>query len=653
MLTGVVRGLVGAMALLCALPLVAAGDMGLESPSRDADIRVVNGEVAAITDAPWQVGLLSAAVADDYTAQFCGGSIVHPEWVVTAAHCVDSASAPQVQVLTGKSSLAATAGDSGPRVNVAAIYVHPLWNAMVFSHDVAVLRLESPLTLDGVNRASIALPRSQDAMWPTAGTPALITGWGSLSFGGPYPTELHKATVDVLTGPADPMCGNYSTSEYLNSVMLCGGTVASPVKDTCQGDSGGPFAINVGGSWLLAGITSWGDGCAQEGYPGVYSRVTALTSWIDDYVPFSTPDAVTNLSAEPGDRRATVTFTAPANPGMSPVTGYEYSVAGGSWTTAGTAASPVTVSGLVNGTAVDIRLRAGNAQGPGAASAPVSVTPRTTPGPPTGLAAVPGNRLASVSFTAPADNGGSSITDYEYSIDNGGWVSAGSTSAPMTIPGLTNGSSYSLRIRAVNAAGAGTASVPVAVTLSPDPPPPAAPSVPRNVTAASGDRRITVGFTPPADDGGSPITDYQYMLNGSNWVSAATTGSPITLSGLRNGTAVKVKLRAVNAVGPGQESSSVTATPFGRPGKPGTVRGSRMGRAKVNLRWRSASSNGATVTYTVQVRRKRTWSTVAKTTRIRWTGKVPGAQHLRPLVMRVGTRNAAGSGPHSATVRIR
>lgn len=183
----------------------------------------------------------------------------------------------------------------------------------------------------------------------------------------------------------------------------------------------------------------------------------------------STPYAPSSLSVTPGDDSAMITFTA-ADSGMSPITNYEYRLDGtGSWTALSPAdtTSPVTVSGLTNGTAVGIELRAVNAEGSGLASSSVTVTPQSTPRAPRSVAITPASGRISISFTAPESDGGFPVTNYEVSTDNGAtWQtqSPAVTSGPIVVTGLTNGVQYLVSVRAVNALGSGTGSTPVGVT---------------------------------------------------------------------------------------------------------------------------------------------------------------------------------------------
>lgn len=183
----------------------------------------------------------------------------------------------------------------------------------------------------------------------------------------------------------------------------------------------------------------------------------------------ATPYAPSSLSVTPGDDSATISFTA-ADSGMSPVTNHEYRLNGsGSWTalSPADATSPVTITGLTNGTAVGIELRAVNAQGSGTASSSVTVTPQSTPRAPRSVSITPASGRISISFTAPESDGGFPVTNYEVSTDGGStWQtqSPAVTSGPITVTGLTNGVQYLVSLRAVNALGSGTGSTPVAVT---------------------------------------------------------------------------------------------------------------------------------------------------------------------------------------------
>ena len=193
------------------------------------------------------------------------------------------------------------------------------------------------------------------------------------------------------------------------------------------------------------------------------------------------------------------------------------------------------------------------------------------PGTPTNLVATPGNGQASIAFTAPP--GDVAITNYQYSINDGAtWVNRNPASAatPLVITGLVNGTTYNVRLRAINPLGTGPASGAVAVQ------PKTVPGVPTVTSVTPGPGSVTVVFEPPAGTGGVPLNNYQWTVNdGVTWNSRspASTASPLVITGLTNSTHAKVKVRAVNAAGAGPATATVTVTvgsiPLGS--RPGSV----------------------------------------------------------------------------------
>ena len=295
--------------------------------------------------------------------------------------------------------------------------------------------------------------------------------------------------------------------------------------------------------------------------PGTPSAAVAVT-------PATTPSAPTGLAGTPGNGQASIAFVAPANTGGAPISNYEFSINdGATWTARNpvSANPPLVLGGLTNGTTYQVKLRAVNAAGAGAPSAAVAVTPRTMPGAPTGLAATPGNGQASIAFTAPANTGGAPVSNYEFSINDGAtWMPRNPASAmsPVVITGLANGTTYQVKLRAVNAAGAGAPSAAVGVT------PRTIPGAPTALVATAGNGQASVAFTAPANTGGAPITNYEFSTNnGSSWTprNPASVTSPVVITGLANGTTYQVKLRAVNAAGAGAASTAVGVTPVAPP----------------------------------------------------------------------------------------
>lgn len=516
---------------------------------------IVGGAPITINDAPWQA-LLAYVDSPSYW-QFCGGSILARQWIVTAAHCVDDPTEwSYIQVASGVTNRNGLS--LSDFVDVTQIYVHENWNSNTDENDVALLKLATPLDLNGTTRSAIALPLSVSATWPSYGTSGYITGWGDLSSGGSQPDQLHGATLQVLAGVGSSTCGLYGGS-YKPTSMLCAGVPAGGV-DTCQGDSGGPLAISESGQWILAGITSWGIGCANVNYPGIYTRVTRYVPWILSKlaVPPGAP-AITGI--ESGNGLLKVSFTPPTETGWSTITNYAYSLDGGSWSTLRptSTASPLVISRLTNGQTYSVRIAAINARGRGDASSSVAGAPiADPPGAPSITRITPGDSSLSIAYRPPASTGGSPITGYEFSLDGGTWAAVTSMSrSALTVTGLVNGVARSVAIRAVNGRGPGTASTAVVAT------PRRVPDAPTITSISRGERSISVFFSPPAFDGGAAITTYEYSLNGGRWTARRPTGtgSPILIGGVTNARTYSVRIRAVNAAGRGGESISVVSNP--------------------------------------------------------------------------------------------
>jgi hypothetical protein len=194
----------------------------------------------------------------------------------------------------------------------------------------------------------------------------------------------------------------------------------------------------------------------------------------------------------------------------------------------------------------------------------VLVTLAGPPAAPTISSITPGDGTLAVAFSLGLIDGGRTIDDVEYSIDDGDtWTAFAppSTTSPRTITGLINGTSYSVRIRAVNSVGASVASDASSSAPSSPASPPGAPQI---ATVAPGNGQLSVAFTAPGSDGGAAVSNYQYSTDGgSKWTTRdpASTSSPIVITGLANGTPYQVALRAVNGAGFGTASATVQGVP--------------------------------------------------------------------------------------------
>ncbi len=262
---------------MAAAMLIAAAATPLGGTARAVDApQIIGGEKAAPGEFPWQVALLDAGVSNTYRAQYCGGALIAPDWVVTAAHCVvdgRSVMSPgEVDVLVGTASLAS----GGTRVAVDRVVVHGRYDSRTDENDIALLRLSDPVEVETLP----VLTRADEARLAAAGTLATATGWGNISVRGEdFPVDLRKVRLPIVT---NRVCnGPRSYAGDVRPKMLCAGFAAGG-KDTCQGDSGGPLVVPDGDDgFVLAGITSWGAACAAPNKYGVYTRVARFATWIE------------------------------------------------------------------------------------------------------------------------------------------------------------------------------------------------------------------------------------------------------------------------------------------------------------------------------------------------------------------------------------
>jgi secreted trypsin-like serine protease len=288
--------------------------------------RVIGGRMSEPGDRPWQVALASASeLTDDpqskYQAQFCGGSVLDPNWILTAAHCVvgedgSPMAAQELVVLFGDVELT-----NAEVAAVERIVVHESYNSASFVGDIALVRLAAPLDLSGerikaIGVADAAAERDHAA----PGAHAIVSGWGRLEDGN-FPLELREADIEIqeqaicerglielykrqFKDMLDDVAWRLNVSEEaaaeafqvvvdaapdpIPDSMLCAG-LESGKRDACNGDSGGPVVVRGAEGFVQVGIVSWGEvpigveiACGLPQLYGYYTRISSYKDWIDE-----------------------------------------------------------------------------------------------------------------------------------------------------------------------------------------------------------------------------------------------------------------------------------------------------------------------------------------------------------------------------------
>ncbi|KAM5193887.1 transmembrane protease serine 9-like [Mantella aurantiaca] len=228
--------------------------------------RVVNGENAVSGSWPWQVSL-----QDNTGFHFCGGSLMNSLWVVTAAHCGVTTNH---RVIIGEFDQSSNAEPIQTKT-IGRVFRHAQYNSLTIVNDITLIKLSSAATFS--NRvAPVCLAATADVF--NGGERCVTTGWG-------YTNAATQAKPAKLQQVALPLLTNTECQRYwgtrIQATMICAGASGA---SSCMGDSGGPLVCERNGAWTLAGIVSWGSSSCATSSPGVYARVTALRSWVDQTV---------------------------------------------------------------------------------------------------------------------------------------------------------------------------------------------------------------------------------------------------------------------------------------------------------------------------------------------------------------------------------
>jgi secreted trypsin-like serine protease len=263
--------------------------------------RIVGGTVAS---APWPAQAL-VLINKDGASFMCGGTLIAPQWVITAAHCVTT----DAGTVAGPSSYdvvlgSRTAMSGGTEHSVTRVVREPQWDDASNAYDAALLQLDGPAP-----ETPLPVVAPDEAAYQAPGDMARILGWGTTSENGTFSNDLRQADVQIQSD-ADCNDANSYAGGIVPDVMLCAGFPGGGV-DACQGDSGGPLMVDTGrvGSgpqegWKLAGIISMGDGCARANKYGIYTELAnkSLHAWIYATIASSAPTGLQDASFESAPR---------------------------------------------------------------------------------------------------------------------------------------------------------------------------------------------------------------------------------------------------------------------------------------------------------------------------------------------------------------
>ena len=252
--------------------LLASDLQFTEPPSGEQREAIIGGQLSLPNAWPWMVSVQNDLFGRNVHA--CGGALIAPDAVLTAAHCVEGESVSELSARIGGGDLDSTAARRAP---IGEIIIHPDYESFTNDADIAVLLLETP-----VESPTLQYLRSGDADLARTEAQATVLGWGAVRQGGTLQNGLREMTVPIVANSVAN--GPFAYDGQVTPRMIAAG-FAEGGRDSCQGDSGGPMIVaDPDGQPHLGGIVSWGEGCALPNKFGIYTRVSSFADWIDGIV---------------------------------------------------------------------------------------------------------------------------------------------------------------------------------------------------------------------------------------------------------------------------------------------------------------------------------------------------------------------------------
>ena len=563
----------------------------------------------------WQLDIVLVGTFDaDYTIRLRGNTVQYdgsnypPAFLFSDAFSIDSGlDTPDDAVLN--ITLDATSVEQGEVVNALFTYDSAITNFTAADVDVTTGAIKGaltdnsdntfsmPITAPSTGSGNISVSVAEDVVSP--GNNA-----DSASFAYTAPVIIDAVlniTLDATTVENSGIVNATFTFDSAVTGFTAGDVVVTfgATKGTLTNEGNNVYTMPItapstgsGTITVRVAVDRVSPGNNADSATFAYTEPTASTA----------PGAPTSLgaTAQTSGTSMALAWTVPSDDGGESITDYDVSSDDGvTWASTGSTFTAYTLTGLDKGTEYTFRVRAVNSVGNGTASTSVTETTATTrPGAPTSLSASVTSTTADLSWTAPTDDGGSPITEYQYRFTTGTtaggtWTDTNSTATSVTISSLTADTEYTFQVRTVTTVGSSQSNPSVTeTTLSAASTVPGAPTS-LTPTAQTGGTSMALAWTVPTDTGSTAISDYDVSSDdGATWVSTGSTFTAYTVTGLDKGTEYTFRVRAVNSVGNGTASASVTETTLTTRPSPPTNLTVSVAQTTADLSWTAPTDDG-------------------------------------------------------------